>query len=151
MANITQYNPFSETVSLRDAMSRLFEESVIAPHLPGLANGRDISANLYETAEGFTLQMPIPWAKPEDVDITVQQDVVTVKWETHVQIPENAHVHWNGFQSGKYQQSITVPTPINAERVKAQYENGILTLQLPKAEQAKAHTIKINTQTTQSE
>jgi HSP20 family protein len=144
MANITRYNPFSEAVSLRDAMDRLFEDSVISPRLAGTLSGRGVAANLYETAEGFTLQLPIPGIKAEDVEITIQQDVVNLKWETKVQFPEGAHVHWNGFQAGKYQQSITLPAPINSERVEARYEDGILTLQLPKAEHAKARTIKVN-------
>ena len=144
MANITRYNPFNEAVSLREAMDRLFEDSVISPRFANAASGHGIAANLYETSEGFTLQLPMPGVKPEDVEITVQQDVVRLKWENKVQIPEGAHVHWNGFQSGQYQQAFTLPAPINAEVVEATYNDGILTLRLPKAEHAKARTIKIN-------
>ena len=144
MANITRYNPFNEFVSLREAMDRLFEDSVISPRFATTMSGRAMAANLYETNEGFTLQLPTPGVKAEDVEITVQQDIVTLKWESKVQIPEGAHVHWNGFQSGQYQQSFTLPSPINAERVEAHYDNGILTLLLPKAEHAKARTIKVN-------
>jgi HSP20 family protein len=144
MANITRYNPFSEAVSLREAMDRLFEDSVISPRLANTMGSRGVSANLYETSEGFTLQLPMPGVKPEDVTITVQQDTVNLKWEYKTQIPEGAHVHWNGFQSGQYQQAFTLPAPINAELVDAHYSDGILTLRLPKAEHAKARTIKIN-------
>ena len=144
MANITRYNPFNEVVSLREAMDRLFEDSVISSRLSNTLGGRGMAANLYETNEGFTLQLPIPGIKPEDVDITVQQDVVSLKWVSKVQIPEGAHVHWNGFQSGQYQQAFTLPAPINADLVEAHYSDGILTLRLPKAEHAKARTIKIN-------
>jgi HSP20 family protein len=144
MANITRYNPFSEVVSLRDAMDRLFEDSFISPRQNTLLGGRGVTANLYETAEGFTLQIPAPGVKPEDVEITVQQETISLKWETKVQIPEGATVHWNGFQSGQFQQSFSLPSPINAERVEAHYTNGILTLHLPKAEHAKARTIKVN-------
>ena len=142
MAQITRYNPFSEVVSLRDAMDRLFEDSFISPRA-GLA-GRGVNANLYETSEGFTLQLPMPGAKVEDVEITVQQEVVNLKWTTKVEIPEGATVHWSGLQSGQYQQSFTLPAPINSETVEAHYNDGILTLHLPKAEHAKARTIKIN-------
>jgi HSP20 family protein len=72
MANITRYNPFSEVVSLREAMDRLFEDSFISPQQSNVWNGRGVAANLYETAEGFTLQIPAPGVKPEDVEITVQ-------------------------------------------------------------------------------
>jgi HSP20 family protein len=143
MANITRYNPFSEVVSLRDAMDRLFEDSFISPRQSNVWNSRGVAANLYETAEGFTLQIPAPGVKPEDVEITVQQETISLKWATKVEIPEGANVHWNGFQSGQFQQSFSLPSPINAERVEAQYNNGVLTLQLPKAEHAKARTIKV--------
>jgi HSP20 family protein len=142
MAGITRYNPFGEMVSLREAMDRLFEDSVITPR--AILGGRGITANLFETGDGYTMQLPMPGTKPEDVEITVQQDVVNLKWETKVQIPEGATTHWHSFQSGQYQQSFTVPSPINAERVEAHYDNGILTLHLPKAEHAKARTIKVN-------
>ncbi|GER86384.1 heat-shock protein Hsp20 [Dictyobacter vulcani] len=144
MANITRYNPFNEAVSLREAMDRLFEDSFISPRVASTGTGRGLAANLYETAEGFVLQLPMPGVNVENVDITVQQDVISLKWETKLQVPEGATVHWNGFQPGRYQQSITVPGPINAERVEASYTDGILTLQLPKAEHAKARSIKIN-------
>lgn len=144
MANITRYNPFSEVVSLREAMDRLFEDSFISPRQNTLLGSRGIAANLYETTEGFTLQIPAPGVKPEDVEITVQQETISLKWETKVQAPEGATVHWNGFQSGQFQQSFSLPSPINAERVEAHYIDGVLTLHLPKAEHAKARTIKVN-------
>ena len=144
MANLTRYNPFSEALSLREAMDRLFADSFISPRLTSSFAGRGVGANLFETPEGFILQMPMPGTKPENVDITVQQDTVTLKWETKVQVPENATSHWNGFQAGQYQQTFTLPSPINAERVEASYSDGILTLNLPKAEHAKARTIKVN-------
>ncbi|GAC1502424.1 MAG: Hsp20/alpha crystallin family protein [Ktedonobacteraceae bacterium] len=144
MANVTRYNPFNEVVSLREAMDRLFEDSIISSRLSNSVSGRGLGANLYETSEGFTLQLPMPGIKAEDVEITVQQDVVSLRWQNKVEIPEGAQVHWHGFQSGQYQQSFTLPAPINADNVEAHYNDGILTLRLPKAEHAKARTIKVN-------
>lgn len=144
MANLTRYNPFSEVVSLREAMDRLFEDSVISPRLSGTWGGRAVVANLYETGETFTLQLPMPGVKAEDVEINIQQETVSLKWQTQARIPEGAVVHFHGFQSGQYQQSFSLPSPINAERAEASYTDGILTLTLPKAEHAKARTIKVN-------
>ncbi len=145
MANITRYNPFNEAVSLREAMDRLFADSFISPSMNGLASNRGLGANLFETAEGFVFQVPMPGVNPEHVEITAQQDVLSLKWTTDVRVPEGATVLWHGFQSGQYQQSFTLPSPINSERAEAQYNDGILTLNLPKAEHAKARTVKINT------
>jgi len=142
MANITRYNPFNEVVSLREAMDRLFEESFI-PRVGFGTSARGAQSNLYETTEGFVLQIPMPGVNPDDVEITAQQDTLTLKWATSVTAPENATAHWNGFTSGKYQQSFTLPTAINSEGAEASYENGVLTLSLPKAEHAKPRTVKV--------
>jgi len=99
---------------------------------------------LYETSESFILQVPMHGVKPEDVEITAQQDTISLKWETKLQIPEGATTHWHGFQSSQYQQAFTLPAPINAERAEASSADGILTLTLPKAEHAKARTVKVN-------
>ncbi|HZU66199.1 MAG TPA: Hsp20/alpha crystallin family protein [Ktedonobacteraceae bacterium] len=138
--NLTRYNPFNEVVSLRDAMDRLFEDSFISRNM---LNRGGITANLFETPDGFILQIPMPGANADTVEITAQQDTLTLKWQTNVQIPQGATVHWNGFQSGQYQQSFTLPAPINADRAEATYENGILMLNLPKAEHVKARTVKV--------
>ena len=142
MANITRYNPFNEAISLRDAMDRLFEDSFI-PRAFGSFSNRGVTANLFETQEGFILQVPMPGVNPEAVEITAQQDTLTLKWETKVTTPEGATVHWNGFQAGQFQQSFTLPAAINPERAEASYADGILTLNLPKAEHVKAHTVKV--------
>lgn len=144
MANLTVYNPLNEMVSLRQAMDRLFEESVISPRSNGFS-GRQVVANLYETKEGFTLQLPMPGVKADDVEITIQQDLVSLKWAYKVEIPENAQVHWNGLQSGQYQQTFTIPAPLNADAAEANFRDGILTLYLPKAEHARARTIRVST------
>lgn len=140
MANITRYNPFNEFVSLREAMDRLFEDSFIPR--AGVA-GRGVASNLYETADSFILQIPMPGVKPEDVEITVQQDTLSVKWQTSVNVPENATTHWTGFATSQHQQNFTLPAAINSEKTEASYENGILTLNLPKAEHVKARTVKV--------
>lgn len=142
MANLSRYNPFNEIVSLRDAMDRLFEESFIPRTMSGIT-GRGVASNLFETPDGFVLQVPMPGVNPENVELTVQQDTVTLKWETKTTIPENATVHWSGFQQGQFQQTFTLPAPINSERAEASYTDGILTLNLPKAEHVKARTVKI--------
>ena len=141
--NLTRYNPFSEMVSLREAMDRLFEDSFISPRNVGQWSGRGVAANLFETPEGFILQVPMPGVNAEEVEITAQQDTLTLKWQTRLNVPQNATVHWNGFPTGQFQQSFTLPAPINAERAEADYTNGILTLNLPKAEHVKARTVKV--------
>lgn len=140
MARLVRYNPWNEAISLREAMNRLFEESIIPG---GGVRGRLVGSNLYETPESFVLQIPMPGVNPDDVEITVQQETLTISWQTSTTVPENARTLWAGFTSGKYQQSFTLPAATNTEKAVASYENGVLTLTLPKAEYAKARTVKI--------
>jgi HSP20 family protein len=142
MASLTRYNPFNEVVSLRDAMDRLFEDSFISRGA-GSLNTRAVAANLFETPEGFILQVPMPGTNPEAVEITAQQDTLMLKWETKPNVPEGATVHWSGFPNGQFQQTFTLPAPINSERAEANYTDGVLTLTLPKAEHVKARTVKV--------
>jgi len=144
MANPTRYNPFNDMVSLREAMNGLFEDSFI-PRLNSF--GRGMASNLYETADGFELQLPLSGVKPEDIDITVQQNTVNLKWATTISVPENATTHWSSFTQGQHQQSFTLPTAIDADQTEASYENGVLILHLPKAEHAKARQVKVSTRT----
>lgn len=143
MANITRYHPFNEMVSLREVMNSLFEDSF----LPRFGLAERSTSNLYETADGFVLQLPIAGVKPEEVEIAVQQSTINMKWATQVSVPENATTHWSGFTEGHYQQSFTLPAPINADQAEASYEHGILTLILPKAEHAKARQVRVQTKT----
>jgi HSP20 family protein len=142
MANLTRYNPFSEVVSLREAMDRLFEDSFISRGT-GMFGTRGIASNLYETPEGFILQIPVPGVNPGDVELTIQQDTLNLKWETKLPTPQNATVLWNSFQPGQFQQTFTLPAPVNPERAEASYSDGILTINLAKAEHVKARTVKI--------
>ena len=144
-SNLTRYSPFSDTVSLRDAMNRLFEDSFISPRNLGVWGGQNVAANLYETPDGFILQIPMPGVNPDAVEITAQQDTLTLKWETKLTVPQNATTHWNGFAAGQFQQSFTLPAPINSERAEATYADGVLTLNLPKAEHVKARTVRVVT------
>ncbi len=143
MANLTRYNPFNEVVSLREAMDRLLADSFITPNTSTFGT-RGVNANLFETQEGFILQVPMPGVRPDEVEITIQQDTLSLKWQTKMQTPEGATVHWHGFQSGQYQQAFTLPAPINSESAEASYTDGVLTLHLPKAEHAKVRTVKVN-------
>jgi len=129
-------------------MDRLFEDSFISSRSNHFGGQHAGNSNFYETAEGFTLHLPMPGVKAEDVEITVQQETLHVRWEYRVAFPEEAKVHWQGYQSGQYQQSFSLPAPINADGVEARYQDGILTLHLPKAEHARARTIKIQAKDT---
>ena len=142
---LTQWNPLSEFVSLREAMDRLFNESLVRPNgMGGRAMGSQ-AYDLYETEDGIGCRVAVPGVRPEDVEITVARGVLTIKGH-YPQVENQQQWTWHvrGLpQSGEFTYSFSLPTEVNADRAEASFEHGILTLRLPKAEAAKPKRIQI--------
>jgi HSP20 family protein len=102
------------------------------------------SANLYETPEGYRLEVPMPGVKAEDVEITVQDNRLTVKAQRRWELPPNAKSIWRAFGSGELQQTVTLPGEVHSGAVQADLHDGVLRLELPKAESARPRTITVN-------
>ena len=143
---IRPWNPPSELVSLRDAMDRLVADSFISPRalLGSVGATMALPANLFETNEGFIVQFSLPGVDPDKVQITVQGETISLKGERHQAQFENSRQLWNGIQAGRFEQTFSLPTAVDAEGAQALYEWGMLTLRLPKAQHARAHTIKVS-------
>ena len=142
---ITQWNPLSEFVSLREAMDRLFNESMVRP---AGSNGRagQQAYDLYETEDGLTFRFAVPGIRPEDVEVTVVQNTISVKGSYPQPGEEQKSWIWHtrGLpQGGEFQYTFRLPTAVDADRAEATFEHGILVLFLPKAEAAKPRRIQI--------
>ena len=146
MANIVRWEPFRDLISLREAMDRLFEESFIRPRTGWLAplGPGALAVDVYETDQDVVVKSSVPGVKPEDIDITITGDTLTIKGETKAEEKvERANYLRQERRYGAFARSLTLPTSIVAENAKAEFENGVLTLTLPKAEEVKPKTIKV--------
>jgi HSP20 family protein len=143
---LTQWNPLSEFVSLREAMDRLFNESLVRPSGQlGRAVGSQ-AYDLYESEDQIGCRFAVPGVRPEDVEVTVNRGVLTVKGRYPQASDEQAGWTWHvrGLpQGGEFTYSFSLPTVVDADRAEATFEHGILTLTLPKAEAAKPKRIQI--------
>jgi HSP20 family protein len=142
MSNLSRWSPFEETLSLRDAMSKLFEESVVRPfEQMGIAPALDV----YETNDAFTVDMVVPGIKPEELDLSLQEQVLTVsgEYKDDRQEQQDRNYHRNERRYGRFSRSVSFPTNIKADEVNANYEHGVLHITVPKAEEVKPRTIKI--------
>lgn len=92
----------------------------------------------------FTIKALLPGARPEGVDIQIVNEVVTISGELHSEREEGESYLLAERPEGKFHRVISLPTPLDANKVEAHLENGVLTLQVPKAEEAKPRKIKIN-------
>ena len=146
MANIVRWEPFRDLISLREAMDRLFEESFIRPRVGWLAplGAGALAVDMYETDQDVVIKSSMPGVKAEDLDITITGDTLTIKGETKTEEKvEKANYIRQERRYGAFCRSLTLPTTIVAEKAKAEFENGVLTLTLPKAEEVKPKTIKV--------
>jgi len=138
-----------EALTLRDAVNRLFEESFVRPFNgwpPGVRDGgaNVLAVDMYETNDDIMVHASLPGVKPEDVDITVTGNVLDIRGETKQETEETrGDYHYHERSVGTFQRSLTLPVDVKADQVEASFENGVLTLKMPKAEQAKARQIKI--------
>ena len=143
---LTTWSPMSEFVSLREAMDRLFNESMVRPNGQLGRVGGTQPYDLYETEDGLTFRFAAPGIRPEDVEITVNQGMLTVKGAYPQMGEEQKGWIWHvrGLpQQGEFQYSFRLPAAVDADRAEAHFEHGILTLTLPKAEAAKPKRIQI--------
>jgi len=146
MADLIRWEPFRDLISLREAMDRLFEESFVWPRAGWLTplGPETLAVDMYETDEDVVVKTSVPGVKPEDIDITITGDTLTIKGETKAEEKvERANYIRQERRYGAFSRSLTLPTSVVAEKAKAEFENGVLTLILPKAEEVKPKTIKV--------
>lgn len=146
MANVNRWSPFNEVLSLRDAMQQLFEESVVAPSMGGGrgASLPNIDMNVHERAEAFVVEACVPGLKPEDLDLTIQDNVLTITGEIRAaEHLEGTMTHRTERRYGRFSRSISLPTQVNGDAVNAVLEHGVLRLEIPKAEAVKPRKISV--------
>jgi len=144
---ITRFTPMTDFVSLRDAMDRLFEDSFIRPTTySGLAAGQiAVPVDLWETSDAYHLRADLPGMTPDTIDINVTADTVSFAGEVKAQTDVSSD-GWMRQERrvGKFQRAFTLPLQIDPNKVQASFEHGVLDLVLPKADQVKPRSIKVN-------
>jgi len=145
MATITRWDPFQDVLSLREAMSQLMEESFVQPTAAQGGKNFVPALDLSETAEGYLVEAALPGVKPEDVEITVENNVLTIKGETRQEVDEQKrNFHRVERRFGAFQRTIGLPTTVKADAIQASLTNGVLRLEIPKAEEVKPRKISVS-------
>lgn len=148
MANITRYDPLGEMVSLRQAMDRLFEDSFVSPlSWRTISGGETITPaiDVHETADDVVVTAALPGVKPEDVDITMTGQSLTLKGEFKAdESIERDQYLYRERRYGTFTRSLQLPVRVKGEGAEATFADGILTLRIPKAEEVKPRQIRIN-------
>jgi HSP20 family protein len=151
MTVVRRPSPFGELLSLRQAMDRLFEDSFVRPGrwltASTAADGSPMGSmplDVHVTGDELVVQAQLPGVKPEDLDVTVENGTLTIAAETSSETrneERNFLVH--EIRRGSVSRTIPLPDGLEPDRARAEFENGILTLRVPRAEQVKPRTIRI--------
>jgi HSP20 family protein len=143
--NMIKYDPFRELRSLQDEMTRLFVGAVPRGNGEQMASGSWIpSVDIYEDQDKLVLEADLPGLKRRDFEISVENNVITLKGERKFEKKvEGDNYHRVERSYGSFSRSFTLPQTVTADGATAEFENGILHVTLPKREETKARKIEI--------
>ena len=143
MSNLIRFEPMREMLSLREAMNQLFDDSFTRPL--GMSAGSALPAvDLYQDNDNVFVKASLPGVKPDDVQISVNADVLTLRGEFNQETEQKeVTYHIREQRSGSFERALRLPTDVQTDKAKAEFENGILTITLPKAETVKPKSISI--------
>lgn len=146
MNAVTRWDPYRELATMRQMMDRFFDQD--GGRFPQLWDQQGSTYNLAldvaENQDAYIVKASLPGMNPEDVDITLADNVLTIKGEVKQDKEikeENYHIRER--LSGTFMRSITLPTAVNPDAIEAVNENGVLTLTLPKTEAVKPRRIEV--------
>jgi HSP20 family protein len=155
-------SPFSDFVALRDTLDRVANHAFGDPmHTlwSRSANGSSLAQpmplDVYATEEQAVISAAVPGMRPEDLEVTVHQNTIslsgTIGSVAETQEAKGATWYIHEVENGTYQRSVTLPFPLDPDRVEASFEHGIVRIVAPKAAHAKPHKIAISGRQTQPE
>ena len=143
MSNLIRWEPAREMMTLREAMDHLFDDAFTRPL--SLRDGWSAPAiDMYQTDDEVVVKASLPGVKADEVQINITGEILTLKGETR-QVEEKKDKAWHMREQrwGAFERAIALPTEVVADKAKAEFENGILTIFLPKAEEVKPKIINI--------
>lgn len=145
MSIVRRISPFGELVSLRQAMDRLFEDSVVRPsHLLGAAFETTLPLDIRSTPDELIVEAALPGVKPDGVEITVDGGTLTISAQRHEEERrEEGEYLVQEIRHGAVSRAIALPEGLEPDKATASFEHGVLTLRIPKAEQVKPRQIRI--------
>lgn len=137
---------FGRLTNLRDEIDRLFETPLAdLARSSQILNGWTPALDVYEDKDNLFVRAELPGMKREDISLTLHDGSLSISGERKGEEKvKDAEVYRSERFFGRFQRTVTLPTTVQADKVKAQYKDGILTVTLPKAEEAKPKQIDVN-------
>lgn len=149
MANIIRWNPLREMAAMQNAMDRLFDETWRnwPSYFGETATGANtLALDVHENDNQYIVTTTLPGVQAENVNVKLHNDLLTIEGEIPQHTVENARSLLQERVYGRFSRTLRLPQPVNRDAVEANFENGVLTLTLTKAEEAQPRQIPVKVQ-----
>ena len=147
MTLVRRTSPLSELVSLRSAMDRLFEDSFVRPRGWGFTGEYDatLPLDVTSTADALLVEAALPGIQPDDVEVTVENGTLTIRAESKSDRQEQeGETIIREIRRGSMSRTVSLPSGLEPDKASATFENGVLRLTFPRAEEVKPRQIRIS-------
>src|SRR6184192_582616 len=145
MRTIARWEPFSGVTTLQDQINRLFKETFERTGEQSNLSAWAPAVDIYETEHELVVKADLPEVDPKDLDIRVENNLLTIRGERKFEKKVNEENYLRVERSfGSFARSFTLANTVNTDAIKADYQNGVLTLTIPKREEAKPKQVKVN-------
>ena len=141
---LDRHDPFGRTLGLRQVMDRLLEDAVVMPRGGDGQGWGGPALNVYEDGDTLVVEAQLPGLKPEDLEINVEQGVLTISGQTTAEEERKERTYViREHRTGRVSRSLRLPATYNPDACQANFEHGVLRLAFPKSESAKPRRIQI--------
>jgi HSP20 family protein len=143
---VATWPTFGRLTDLRDEIDRLFDMPLAGlERTSRLFSGWTPALDLYEEKDNLVVKVELPGMKREEIEVSLHEGSLSISGERKSEEKhEEADVYRTERYVGRFQRTVALPTPVASDKVKAQYRDGILTITLPKTEEAKPKRIDVN-------
>jgi HSP20 family protein len=150
MANLVRWNPVREAAELMNEFDRALEYPLLRQRwgMPLRTNeivgSWNLALDVAEKGDVFTVKASLPGISPDDLNVTLEDNVLTIQGEVKEdETIEESNYHIRERRTGSFSRSVRFPVPVESDKVEAEFENGVLTLSIPKAEAVKPKRIAV--------
>ena len=144
MANLNRFEPFRGTTTTHEQLNRMFGEGFNRQEESNLTTWAP-AVDIMETEHELVVKADLPDVDPKDLDIRVENNILTIRGERKFEKQVNEGNYLRVERAyGSFARSFSLSNTVNTEAIKADYQNGVLTLHIPKREEAKPKQIKVN-------
>jgi HSP20 family protein len=145
MRTIARWEPFRGVTTLQDQINRLFNDAFERTGEQSNLSAWVPAVDIYETEHELVVKADLPDVDPKDLDIRVENNILTIRGERKFEKKVNEENYLRVERTyGSFARSFTLANTVNTDAIKADYQNGVLALTIPKREEAKPKQVKVN-------